>query len=132
MNSGDIVVKPFDNPLVSETVIFVILHVDDQMLMYLDSDNVAALMIFRVTSKSSVEGERSFEGWLWHKIMAAELARMAGFSTSLGLTSVDDRTPTETMFSPIMAFLALSRATTNDSLSGWPLVRMRFWIRACA
>lgn len=43
INSGDIVVNPFDNPLVSETVIFVILHVDDQMLMYMNADNVCRL-----------------------------------------------------------------------------------------
>jgi len=62
----------------------------------------------------------------------AELARMAGFSTSLGWTGAEDRTPRETMFSPIMSFLAFSRATTNCSLSGCPLVKTCFWIRACA
>jgi hypothetical protein len=60
------------------------------------------------------------------KIIAAELARMAGFRTSRGWTGADDRAPTETIFSPIISFLALSRATTNCSLSGCPLVRMRF------
>ncbi len=58
----------------------------------------AARMIFLVMARSSADGSRSFDGWLWQRIIAAELPRMAGFRASRGWTGADERVPTATIF----------------------------------
>ena len=43
MNSDDIVVNLLNNAFIGKTVKPIVLHIDDQVLMYLDSDNVCRL-----------------------------------------------------------------------------------------
>jgi hypothetical protein len=67
--------------------------------MNLDADNFSRPDDFLGDGDVIGEGSRSLEGWLWAKIIAAELAKMAGFRTSRGWTGADDRAPTDTIFS---------------------------------
>jgi hypothetical protein len=43
MNSADIVVNLLDDPFVGKTVKPLVLHINNQVLMYLDADNVCRL-----------------------------------------------------------------------------------------
>ena len=48
---------------------------------------------------------------------ADELVKMAGLSNSRGVTVADDTSPVDTMFRPMISFLAFSIRTQNCSLS---------------
>ena len=66
-----------------------------------DGMTVDALMSVSVRARSSGDGWASPDGWLWLKIIADELARMAGLSTSRGHTWADETVPVATMFRPV-------------------------------
>lgn len=76
----------------------------------------AAWTILAVMVSSADDGETSQLGWLWHRIMAAALARMAGLSTSRGWTWANETAPIETTFRPITSFLLDDRDGPDDLL----------------
>ena len=59
---------------------------------------------------------------------------MAGLSSSRGVTVADDTSPVDTIFRPMISFLAFNMSTVNCSLSDCPWVSMRDFINgwACA
>ena len=68
-------------------------------------------MTLRVTASSSRDGATSPLGWLWNRMIAAALDRMAGLTTSSGQAGADEIVPVETMFRPMILFLPSSRIT---------------------
>ena len=91
-----------------------------------------AWMILFVTAISSCEGETSPDGWLCARMSAEELDKMTGLSTSLPVTVADDTSPVDTIFNPMISFLAFNMSTQNCSLSAWPWVSIRDLIKGWA
>jgi hypothetical protein len=120
-------IHPGDDALVGETVIPGIVHVDDQVFVDLDADDSGRADNFAGNGDVIGGWFEIIRGVIVAKDHCCRICQNGGLQNFTRMNGAEDKaTHRDTMFSPIISFLALSRSTTNCSRSGCPLVKIRF------